>query len=314
MSQIQIKAEVLKDGKVKLSTSDRKIRSKTVLPNSAQELYAEFRAYKTWILLTKQANSIDVSMPNMYRTFMDSRAAALPPVPPVISMADVKIFCSICGKAFTEANPAQQKHSAHHNCYDNANKYETNMVEPLVGWKGWQMEKPSIRLNSGDVKAHPRLKSNYSHQWLPDVATVAACGNLMGIQKQPCAFIPNENHTCGIYAANEKSAAHGGIQGQVYGWGRYVRGVDGWRSEFAYPKNFYIREDQMEFFDALKEYHVPIYVMQPMRMYDPVEDGFEGEDAHEYRPDEEDGSSGAGEVTDPSEEDDEACEDEESED
>lgn len=66
--------------------------------------------------------------------------------------------------------------------------------------------------------------------------------------------------------------------GEVYGWGRYVRGEDGWRSQFSYPKAFHLRKDQSHRVDMLKQYKVPIYLDTPLNVYDPQEEGYESRD------------------------------------
>jgi hypothetical protein len=137
--------------------------------------------------------------------------------------------------------------------------YEVNMMEALVGWKSW------------DISIAEGLKTR-GHVWPFDEPLEAICLPPRG----PCYEIPNEQCTCGIYAADSKNdaKAHNEILGLVYGWGRYVRGTDGWRAQYAYPKCFWL-EDQFECIDTLKKYHVPIYVSQPTLIYNPEEDGYE---------------------------------------
>jgi hypothetical protein len=87
------------------------------------------------------------------------------------------------------------------------------------------------------------------------------------------------------------------VLGEVYGWGRYIRGDIGWRAQYAYPKCFYLKANQMNHVDFLRTFHVPIYIEQPIKIYNPEEDGYE------HRNDEAHGYFGAGEVTDAGEED-----------
>jgi hypothetical protein len=93
------------------------------------------------------------------------------------------------------------------------------------------------------------------------------------------AKVPAEHHTCGIYSSDSKSTAedYGDVLGKVYGWGRYIRHEGGWRAAFAYPNCFFLREEQMNLVDVLKKYHVPIYVSQTMRIYDPAEEGYDAD-------------------------------------
>jgi hypothetical protein len=139
--------------------------------------------------------------------------------------------------------------------------YEVNMMEALVGWKTW------------DINPDGGLTTRGGHVWTFDEPIEAIC--LPHLRN--CREIPNEQCTCGIYAADSKNEAkdHHEILGLVYGWGRYVRGTDGWRAQYAYPKCFYLTEDQVSYIDELKKYHVPIYVSQPTLIYNPEEDGYE---------------------------------------
>lgn len=141
--------------------------------------------------------------------------------------------------------------------------FETNLMEPLVGWRAWHVK-------------NGRLTSLFQgvEFWLPEKPFHARC------VPKICAHCPTMNHTCGIYAKNNfgqvrEFLAHGEACGIVLGWGRYVRGVDGWRSEFAYPARILIARDSLHDLEKLKDYHVPLYVMEPMRLYDPSEDGYE---------------------------------------
>lgn len=78
-----------------------------------------------------------------------------------------------------------------------------------------------------------------------------------------------------LNATRMKMTINDNILGEVFGWGRYVRGGIGWRSQFAYPKSFYLKSSQVNLIDHLRPYHVPIYVEQPVLIYNPEEDGYE---------------------------------------
>lgn len=151
--------------------------------------------------------------------------------------------------------------------------FEVNMMECLIGWKGWKVQ---------DGLLH---SPSYEAVWQPDVAFEAKCRiNLYGGEGQlgTCETPVRERHTCGIYATTKLSGAkgYGVVRGQVYGWGRYVRGDSGWRSQFAYPKSFHLTSDQIELIEPLRKYHVEIFIDQPLRIYDPQEEGYgHGEDA-----------------------------------
>lgn len=137
--------------------------------------------------------------------------------------------------------------------------FEVNLVEPLQGWKAWSFDGKYLVSDFDDSR------------WVPLQARQADCpGN--------CKKIPAEHHTCGIYAISPgevPKVTGDGVLGEVYGWGRYIRGSSGWRSEFAYPKCFYLANDQREIIEALKEYQVPIFVFEPIQHYDPQDGGYD---------------------------------------
>jgi hypothetical protein len=140
--------------------------------------------------------------------------------------------------------------------------FETNLMEPLVGWKTWLIRNGLL---------HSQLRSGV---WPPGKPFQAMC------KERKCVHPPTTTHTCGIYARDKFLGVRefldaGEACGIVLGWGRYVRGVDGWRSEFAYPARILIARDSLGDLEKLKEYRVPLYVMEPMRLYDPAEDGYE---------------------------------------
>lgn len=156
--------------------------------------------------------------------------------------------------------------------------FETNMMEALVGWKAWTVWK-------GQLKSSQKSETI----WKPDTALVAKC--VYGGKHEA----PIEHCHCGIYGADDRDGTDSYVQddddvvGQVSGWGRYVRGEVGWRAQFAYPKNFYLKSNQIQLIDTLRTFHVPIYIEQPTLIYNPEEDGYE------YGHDETNGNSGAAE-------------------
>ena len=143
------------------------------------------------------------------------------------------------------------------------NPFEVNMVEALVGWKGWKLGDSPI--DSGQL-----ISPSYGGVWKPDEPFQATCGE--------CTDIPHESHSCGVYATDALDGAkgYGIVRGEVYGWGRYIRGDKGWRCQFAYPKAFYLDEGQGHLVEQLRAFHVPVYVKQPMLIYSPEEDGYDG--------------------------------------
>jgi hypothetical protein len=143
-------------------------------------------------------------------------------------------------------------------------EFEVNMMEALVGWKCWRFNQLS---HAG------KLITQGVTYWYSDTPVEAVC-------KSGCRNAPDLHHTCGIYAADKSEVAFGyyagkdQVQGQIYGWGRYVRHEGGWRAQFAYPKSFHLKDSQVELIESLKAYHVPIYISQPTLIYDPEDDGY----------------------------------------
>ena len=144
--------------------------------------------------------------------------------------------------------------------------FEVNMMEALVGWKSWFFD--------GGM-----LTSAQNCKWKPLEQMEAMCPGhtqLYGGAPLKCRHIPAEHHTCGFYAVNHPSQVMDDdeVVGQVYGWGRYVRGDNGWRAQFAYPKSFHLKAEQSDLVEPLRAYGVPIYLEQPMQVYFPEEDGY----------------------------------------
>jgi len=153
-------------------------------------------------------------------------------------------------------------------CKPDSEEFEVNMMEALVGWRQWKVH---------PVKKY--LMSQFDHDgsittWKPHKALAAKC------HKEQHA-VPAEFCTCGIYAKDSMSELdYIGVYGEVYGWGRYVRGETGWRAQYAYPKSFYLtaeyaRNVHPNTIDILKSYHVPIVMEQPVLFYSPEEEGYE---------------------------------------
>jgi hypothetical protein len=158
------------------------------------------------------------------------------------------------------------------------------MAEALVGWRAWKMKDKQI----GSL--------NQDFQWPVCAAADSKCrkSSWPGGNHKICTVCPSEHCTCGFYAVNDREdiPVHedddSAIIGEVYGWGRYVRGDYGWRAQYAYPKALYLTESQGKYTEQLKQYRVPIFIERPLLAYSPLEDGF-----NEYRQNEENWNSGA---------------------
>lgn len=172
--------------------------------------------------------------------------------------------------------------------------FETNMMEALVGWRAWKLDLKKMALRS----QNNFFADDENNLLRPGIPMVAKCGKTSGnslgraslfdpagaLPAPSVHAVPAEFCTCGIYAKDTLDEVienkYDGIYGQVYGWGRYVRGDQGWRAQYMYPKRFYLtrnfaREISPDTIDFLRTYHVPIYVEQPTLLYNPEEDGYE---------------------------------------
>ncbi len=136
---------------------------------------------------------------------------------------------------------------------------EVDLTEALTGWKCW-----SVGVN--------QLVSQSDTIWYPDKPQEAVCTN-----KSTNHTAPSPGCMCGIHGATDRETAkgYGEILGEVYGWGRYCRHEHGWRAQFAYPKAFLLNADQVTYIEWLRDYHVPIFILQPTLIYNPEEDGYE---------------------------------------
>jgi hypothetical protein len=100
-------------------------------------------------------------------------------------------------------------------------------ISPVVGYRVWQWDATG-------------LKSLNGIGWHSREAFTAEC------KTQGCLQAPQSNCTCGIYAS--KSLDHlrrlgfteQRISGEVWLWGTVVEHEDGWRAQFACPKNFVV--------------------------------------------------------------------------
>src|SRR5271156_1481112 len=269
--------------KVTLYASDPKIKPRTVNVATAQELFAEFRIYKSSVI--QQGAQVDVTMPNIFQAFCQSRYVQ--PVPKFPA-------CTVCNQVILAGDQIVENKQIHARCANShvEEKFEVNMMEALVGWKCWNMSVASV-VNTTKTMV---LRTTNDFVWNYETIAEARCPNKGTRGKQS----PTQSCTCGIYAADKMQTAvgYGNVRGQIYGWGRYVRGTDGWRAQFAYPKNFMLDQSQVDLIEALKPYRVPIYVEMPTIIYSPVEDGYEGESDDEYRNAQEDWSSGTREDPD----------------
>jgi hypothetical protein len=160
-------------------------------------------------------------------------------------------------------------------------------VEPVVGWRGWILR--DDRLHSPGYQTIWPLrepleaicKLNYiNYISMTSTATVVQPGQAVqfvttqgsivyvqpSIQPQPPPSIheaPDQNCNCGIHLAKDIRLAIGNcpfqllnvVYGLVYGWGKVIEGEHGYRVQYAYPKELYAAETDIE---ALIGYGVPV--------------------------------------------------------
>jgi hypothetical protein len=242
--------------------------------HSQEEIEAILRHYARQIRMTYPNLEFSFTLPNLYREFGRLRPSTVYPMLTTVNNSfpvagpsipwttvdpsfQATIFNQLTGVADEPAPPPKPEV-----------KFEVNLMEALVGWKGWGV-------STKEGQKGLLVTSGGACVWLPDEAMKAKCRN-----NPNHVGVVFENCTCGFYATDKKEGAkgYGQVLGQVYGWDRYVRGSEGWRAEYAYPKMFLLKEDQVDLVDQLRAYHCPIYVEQPVLLYSPKEDGYEGEE------------------------------------
>lgn len=154
---------------------------------------------------------------------------------------------------------------------DNSAKFEVDLTEPLTGWRAWLINK-----TEGNGIVRPGLYSTVASNmpecvWHPDQPMTAVC--LMNKLKHPpddFSGVPAVECGCGLYAMRTFQAAlsYMGmytpsiiVYGEVYGWGKYILGTNGWRAQYAYPKSFHVYNGGIPRanYAALRDFHVPIY-------------------------------------------------------
>lgn len=112
------------------------------------------------------------------------------------------------------------------------------------------------------------LRSHNFTTWTPGKTMRASCSR----SKKHSDIAPVDNCSCGIYSAKEKDVGNvplGSINtiicGEVYLWGKVLEGPRGYRSEFAYPKQFFARSEKQK--RAIEDlgFGVPVTVVKGRR-------------------------------------------------
>jgi hypothetical protein len=136
-------------------------------------------------------------------------------------------------------------------------------IVPLIGYREW-----SIRREPGG--RHPRLLSLFHPTtWPYDRPFSAVCLRpISWPERSTRPFhdgVPDESCQCGIYAFRrpefESLNGAGGpkVRGIVFGWGRYVLGTLGWRTQFARLVALLARDEDPELVnDLANRYRVEV--------------------------------------------------------
>lgn len=120
-------------------------------------------------------------------------------------------------------------------------------IGTLTGWRGWDM-------NNGQLTA---LGSDFT--WLPKTAAKASCRN---DYRHRC---PEKNCACGFWSFKSFDLMLEAVKayttdvmviGSVEIWGKVIECTNGYRSEFAYPKELWLLEPDLEFLSWT--YGVPV--------------------------------------------------------
>lgn len=131
-----------------------------------------------------------------------------------------------------------------------------NMItEPLVGWRVWKVSGYSNGYWAPNVQdpTQTRITSPVrdGHIWEPGVKFEADAEPNMGHRAGAYACLTRE-----ILAEKQGSLDEYPVLGEVYQWGKVVKATEGFRSQFCYPKCFYIRDRAL--IPMLSQYNVPI--------------------------------------------------------
>lgn len=107
-------------------------------------------------------------------------------------------------------------------------------IEPIVAYRSWVQA----------IGNKNTLVSHCGFPWKPGTPMKAECMHYRHLFREQ-HNAPMEDCTCGIYAAKKEQAGlivpRSHIYGEVYMWGRVLEGPRGYRAEYAYPKQFFIR-------------------------------------------------------------------------
>lgn len=121
-----------------------------------------------------------------------------------------------------------------------------DLIEPIVGWRVWDVAYVDGRLLLGSLC--------FAVLWQPETAMVASCSHVVASAAGVGHRVPDPGCNCGIHAVSSSDRAlpylsrlfRGGprtvhrVIGPVALWGTAVEGTRGWRSSHAYPQALYV--------------------------------------------------------------------------
>jgi hypothetical protein len=121
-----------------------------------------------------------------------------------------------------------------------------DFIIPFVGYRSWWLDVQYLKSFNGVI-------------WTPGKALKAYCNTLVWssipnnrhveVMTWKDHFAPADECTCGIYATKDcdtllrSGINKQSIRGEVYLWGVMFEGTNGYRAQYAYPKNFVISLD-----------------------------------------------------------------------
>jgi hypothetical protein len=127
-------------------------------------------------------------------------------------------------------------------------------LQPTVGWKVWRVENGLL------------VSVLYGDPWPVDEPLHATCVRHDHEAPAPAC-------ECGVHAGRELAAwghylavgAEARVFGRVFLWGATVEGAHGWRAACARPAEIFVPPAVTADTDGLREYGVPVHVLEPVR-------------------------------------------------
>ena len=124
-------------------------------------------------------------------------------------------------------------------------------IDPIVGWRAW------------NVRGGMLTGLAYTKPWEPRKQLEAVCGGNDG-EDEKCNRCPSKECNCGVWAfpsiesLNTALAGYADVSvfGEVYLWGRIIECTNGFRAQFAYPKELWLLDSSLEELGYI--YNVPV--------------------------------------------------------